>query len=67
MKSYFDNNITVLREYKKIYNPKTLLKNIIRIEFETFCNYSQPVRKQTPDDKFNPLEKQNENDEFDSL
>ena len=46
MKSYSDNDITVFREYKEIYNTKTLLKNIIRIEFETFYNTSQSVKKQ---------------------
>lgn len=64
MKSYSDNDITVFREYKEIYNTKTLLKNIIRIEFETFYNTSQPVKKQAQNSEFYSKGSQTPNGEF---
>jgi predicted nucleic-acid-binding Zn-ribbon protein len=64
MKSYSDNDITVFREYKEIYNTKTLLKNIIRIEFETFYNTSQSVKKQAQNNEFYSKGSQTPNVEF---
>ena len=64
MKSYSDNDITVFREYKEIYNTKTLLKNIIRIEFETFYNTSQSVKKQAQNSVFYSKGSQTPNVEF---
>ncbi len=56
MKSDSDNDITVFREYTNIYNAKTLLKNILQIEFEAFYQTTQPARKQTADIVFNAFE-----------
>lgn len=64
MKAYSDNDIAVFCEHKKIYDTKTLLKNIIRFEFETFYNASQTADKQTLYGEFNSIAKQTENGEF---
>lgn len=45
-----NDNITVFREYKKIFDAKTLLSKIIQLEFETFYGSECPDKNTDKND-----------------